>query len=181
MVDYGKFAGRMSWAKRYELIKEQFPSTHKLDLEKVFRQDPAVAGRIVNDILKADLAEPGTPGKRPSINTADAKIRVSQIRNDDYSILPFKESLAILKGKRSLRHLANSTGVDKMTLHKLLDGKMEPKIEHIEKIAKGLKRDPSYFLEYRVAYITGMLATKMLESPESSIVQYTKIMKTVKS
>lgn len=179
MADYSKFAGKMPWAKRAELIREQYPSVHRLDFEKVFQQDPAAWGRVVNDILKADLAKPGRPGKRPGLDAGDARIRISQMRDDDYSILPFSQALNILKGTRSLRHMSSNTGVDKMTLHKLLKGNLEPSVEHMEKIAKGLKRHPSYFLEYRVAYITGTLANRMMEYPESSVVQYNKIKKEI--
>lgn len=176
----GTKPAKLSWAERRKLIKAQYPSIEKLDWLAVFKQDPTIAGAIINDILRQDKAEPGRPGKRPPLDKADATVTVNQLRNDDYALEPFHKAFTTLKGKRSLRHLAHSSGLDKMVIHKLLNGTMEPTIDHIEKIAKALRRHPSYFLEYRVAYVTGILAERMTEYPESSIVQYVRVRDTMK-
>lgn len=171
---------KLPWSKRREIIKKQFPSIDRLDWQAVFKQDPAVAGKIINDILKADVAEPGRPGKRPSLDNTEARIRVNQIRDDDYTVEAFHRAATLLKGDRSIRHFSNTTGINKDVLVKLLKGSMEPTIEHMEKMAKGVKRHPSYFLEYRIAYVTKILVERMNQYPEASIVQYTRVRDTMR-
>lgn len=165
---------KMPWTKRVELIKQQFPSTVRLDWNEVFRQDPAVLGRIINDILKADQAEPGRPGKRPALDVAAAEERWRQMSGEDYTMLPFDRAFTILKGDRSIRHVAHKVGLDKTLVWGLLNGDKRPNPEIMEKVAAGFKKHPSYFLEYRIDYILGVLFHKLQSSPESTVVFFKK-------
>ena len=175
-VDISMFKKKMPWSERVELIYEIFPSTAYLDWKKVFSDDPSVMGRIVNDILKAELS-PGKPGKRPSLNNKAGRDQFKKIQDEDYSELPFNEALQVLKDSYnlSIRSLATKTGLHRSHLYTLLKGKSTPNIEVLEKVASSFNKHPSYFVEYRIGYILSMLAHRMMEVPESSIVQYNKI------
>lgn len=166
---------KMPWSERVQLIKQQFPSTVTLDWNQVFIQDPAVLGRIINDILKADQAQPGRPGKRPALDVAAAEERYRQMTGEDFTMLPFHESFKILKGKRSIRHMAHKTDLDKTLVWGLLNGDKRPNPEIMEKVAAAFGKHPSYFVEYRVDYILGVLFYKLINSPESSVVFFKKL------
>lgn len=177
--DLGVFDREMPWSERHELIKRTFPSVVSLDWNKVFIQDPGMFGRIMNDILKADQAVPGRPGKRPALDMDEAKRRWREIIGDDsvdYTMLPFHRAFQNLVGdKYSIRHLARKCNLDKSMIHNLLRGEKDPTPEIMEKIAVGFKISPSYFLEYRVAYVLGVMFYKLTSMPESSVVFYNKI------
>lgn len=174
-IDYDIFAGKKPWKERCSLIEAAFPSVSTLEWRKVFDSDPSIAGKIINDIIRIDMAEPGRLGKRPAIKLSDASLRLRQMQSDDFSVKPFREAFIVLKGNRSIRHVSANVDIDKMTVHRLLNGKSEPTMEQIEKIAKGFKRHPSYFVEYRIAYVLGVLYERMKSSPESSEVFFLKM------
>ena len=52
-IDFSVFEGKMPWKERYQLIVSVFPSVETLDWNEVFRADPAILGRIVNDIIRS--------------------------------------------------------------------------------------------------------------------------------
>lgn len=132
-------------------------------------------GRILNDVFRADMAEPGRPGKRPSVAPELAAEHYRRLENEDYTIKPFAEALRALKGNKSVRHFARNAGVTKSTMHNLLQGQRTPDIETIESIAKSLGKRPSYFVEYRVGYIVAVISHYLEWAPESSVVHYKKI------
>lgn len=177
--DLGIFDRDMAWDERHELIKKTFPSVVALDWNKVFLQDPGLLGRILNDILKADQAVPGRPGKRPALDRDEARKRWREIIGDDsvdFTMLPFHKAFQNLAGdKYSIRHLANKCKLDKSMIHNLLRGEKAPTPEIMEKVAWGFKLSPSYFLEYRVAYVLGVLFYKLTSQPESTVVFYNKV------
>lgn len=174
-IDFSVFEGKMPWRERYQLIVSVFPSVENLDWNEVFRADPAILGRIVNDIIKQEQARPGTPGKRPALDPEVASQRIRELSGEDYSLLPFEQAFNNLKGDRSVRHVASMVGLDKSMVHKLLTGKTHPTMEQMEKIAAGFKKQPGYFHEYRVAYVLSMMFALMDDGPESAIVQYRKL------
>ena len=173
--DATPFKGKMPWPKRAKLIKEQFPRTAQLDWKQVFSEDPHVMGRILGDIFKADMAEPGRPGKRPAVDPKIAAEKYRRFSGDDYSTLPFAQALAALKGTKSVRHFARNTGLTKSTLDRILRGEKEADLEMIIDVAKNLGKHPSYFVEYRVGYVTAVVSHYLEWAPEASVVQYNKI------
>lgn len=177
--DFTVFDEKMPWTERYEHIKRAFPSVEGLDWSAVFRSDPAVMGRIINDVLKIDQAEPGRPGKRPALDVEAAEARLRGMRGEDYTILPFAEAVKRIMGDKSIRNLAFYSGLPKSTVHRLLGGNCSPSIGQIEALSKALRKDPSYFMEYRVAFVLASLAQLFGMSPESSIVQFEKLSKVV--
>lgn len=181
MADYDLtvFDEKMPWAERYKEIKRVFPSVETLDWSKVFRSDPAIMGRIINDVLKIDQAQPGRPGKRPALDVDRAEEKLRRLRGEDYTILPFVEAVQAARGDKSIRSLAYYSELPKSTVHRLLEGTATPTIEQIEAISKGLRKDPSYFIEYRVAFVIAGLTEMMAQAPESTIVHYEKLIKAV--
>lgn len=167
MGDLTVFEGlpKMSWGDRKKLISEQFPSVDQLDWIEAFK-DVELFGRLLRDILKFDQSEPGRSGPRPVLDRKVAEKRLRQFKRADYSELPFREALAVLAGSRSIRHVAQKTGVDRNTIQRLLAGQKEPSLYLMEQIAKGFGKEASYFLEYRTAFVLAALESRMMNSPE---------------
>lgn len=166
---------RVPWTERAQSIRDQFPKSDLLDWSKVFREDPAVLGSVINDILKLDQSRVGKPGKRPSLDPTDAIDKIRRIQNIDYTELFFMDAFKLLCGDKSVRSIAMKVSLDKSHVHRLLSGAAVPTNEVLEKIAKGFGKNPSFFVEYRVRNIISALEEKLHKNPESSIVFYGKI------
>jgi hypothetical protein len=158
------------------MIGEKFPSTVEMDWSRAFQNDIELFGRVLRDILKVDQTVPGRSGPRPVLNKAEATGRLRQFMGVDYSELPFQESFRALAHGKSIRNIAAFTGLDRNLVHKLLNGKA-PDLYTMEVVATSFKKDPSYFLEYRVAYILGALQGRLEASPEMSVDIYRKFQK----
>lgn len=169
---------RVPWKERYAVVVEQFPSVETLDWERAFR-DPELLGRVLRDILKADQAQgkQSGPGPRPVLDGAEGFERYRQLAGDDYAYVPFVEAFKALVGDRSIRHVSSITGINPTMVFKLLHGQREPDLYLMEEIASGFKKHPSFFMEYRVAYIIGSLAHFITKAPETTVSLYDRIRK----
>lgn len=165
---------KIPWDNRVEMIKKEFPTVVNLDWHKVFREDTGILGHLLNDIMKVDLAEPGKPGKRPSIDPKRASERFRQIAGDDFTMLPFTEAFHVLIGDRSIRNVAAKTGLDRNAVYRLMKGG-SPTATEMEKVAVAFKKEPGYFVEYRLSYLFGILYRKMETAPEATVGFYRKV------
>lgn len=172
---------RVPWPERKKMIVRFFPSVERLDWAEAFRQDPALMGRIINDILKLDAAEPGKPGKRPGLDQRDAESRLSAMFEGRYSEQPFAQAFRGIAGDRSIRHIANNTGLNRNTVHRLLNGEQVPDEYEIEAIAKAFNVEPSFFAEYRLAYVIGFLYSKLSQNPDATILFFKKLRNALKA
>lgn len=166
--------GKVPWAKRLELIQEQFPTSLRLDWHQAF-EDVDLFGRILRDILKVDQSEPGRSGPRPVLDRKKAQQRLRQFMGRDFSEFPFQEAFRTLAAGRSVRQLATKTGIDRNMIQKLLTGQKDPDLYFLEEIAKAFDKHPSYFLEYRMAFVIGALSEKMAASPEITVDLYKRL------
>lgn len=163
---------KVPWADRYELIKKQFPSVENLDWSKVFRSDPTIMGSILNDIIKVEVAPPGRPGKRPALEKKQAREILSQYQGEDYTLLPFAKALNRLKNTLSVRQLARKISMSPSYCYNLMSGYKDPSIEDMTLVAGAFDKHPSYFYEYRVAFVSAVMAERINYAPESSIIYY---------
>lgn len=168
-------AVKTAWGDRSKVIKDLYPSTALLDWYEVFYQDPVILGRIVNDIIKLDQSRSGKPGKRPSLDEEGASDRLRKLRDDDHTTLPFVDAFRLLMADRSVRAMAAKVDIDKSFVHRLMKGDADPTLEIMEKISKAFNKHPSYFVEYRIGYVLAMIDHKLMQSPETSVVLYNKL------
>lgn len=162
------------WKERVRVIRDEFPSVETLDWNRAMQADPMIMQRIIDDIVKVDVAEPGRSGPRPSL-TAESNARRRQLLGEDYSYESFTVALRALVGTRSLQHAARKCGIAKTFLWSLLRGEKEPSVEMMERIAAGFGKEPSYFVEYRSAYVAAALAARLEGSPEQSVVVFNRV------
>jgi len=166
---------RFTWAERAELIKKQFPTRTKADWVRRFTDDPDMFSDLMRDLLKIDQQVPGKSGPRPGPEFEAGMDLIRKIRGEDYCTLKFSEALAILGHGMSLTALARKTKLSRSQVHRLLNAQMQPSAEEMEAVATAFKKEPSFFLEWRAAYIAGTLASKLEEAPEIGIGLYRKL------
>lgn len=168
---------KISWHDRSEEIKSNFFSIENLDWKKVFTEDPEILGSIINDMLKMRVPGKGRPGKRPALDNKDSKDLFSNLIGTDYSEQIFSLTFNKLKSKSrlSIRSLGDELGMDKMLVHRLLSGKQNPSLNQMERVASYFNKDPSYFLEWRIAYIITFIHAALHDYTESSIVVFKKL------
>ena len=179
-VDVSAFDGPLTPEERRRLIAEKFPSTQRLNWEKAFNNNIELLGRILQDVLKVDVAPTGRPGPRPSLDRRKAEPELERMLGKDptahpYTTLPFAEAFRLLVGKRSIRNLEHKLGVSKSHLHRWLSGSVKPSIDQMERIADVFGKQPSYFAEYRAERIVGIVGEQLAGDPDVSIRIYERI------
>lgn len=160
---------KVAWEARAERIRNRFDSVDQLDWNVALERDIDLFGRVLRDILKLEQAVPGRPGPRPSLDTNSAIRRMMQLLGHDFSIQRFPEALRILADDRSVRALAHKVQLDRNTVYRLLQGQIEPDGFHMRMCADAFSKHPSYFVEWRILYITAAITRRLEWSPEASI------------
>lgn len=165
---------KVPWDERIQVIKKRFPAIDRLNWDAAFKADPTLFGRVINDILKVDAAEPGKPGKRPAIDPKDAEQRLNRLMGEDYTSLSFTDAFNLMVGNRSIRAIAAKTNLNRNVIFDLKQGG-RPSVNTMEKVAKAFGKKPSFFCEYRLTYITAVLYQRLDSNPESTINLYRKV------
>ena len=164
------------WDATVEQVYREMPEVSTLDWEGMFKADPKILGSMINDIIKVSISKKGRPGKRSADSESQITDDLGRLRNEDYSVLPFVRAMEILMHGRSIRQVANASGLDKMVVHRLVSGKGQPPTsEHMEALAEAFKKNPTYFCEYRAMFICEALYQMLVENGESSVVFYNKV------
>jgi hypothetical protein len=179
------FDGPLTPEERKRLIAEKFPSTQSLNWEKAFGNNIELLARILQDILKVNIAPTGRPGPRPNLDRETAEPDLERLLGKDpsshpYTTLPFATAFRMLIGERSLRSLANKLDVSKSHLQRWLAGSVRPTPEQMERIAAVFDKQPSYFAEYRASKITNIVGDQLAGDPDFTIRVYERISQAAK-
>ena len=166
---------KKTWSEAVAEIHQKHPEVNTLNWKPVFLTDPALLGRVISDMLKMDLSESSRPGKQSKVDPEEARRRMRRYGRDDYTMLPFSESVSLLKGDLSVRAYADKCGMHYSRLYTLLCDRGVPSLEEMQKVAKAHGKDPSFFLEYRIATIFACMAAGYREYPESTVPAYLKV------
>jgi hypothetical protein len=162
--------------RRMDLIREQFPSTTRLNWRKAFANDRDLFVRVWQDMLKLGQPQPGRPGPRPALEQKESFREFRALSGEDYSMEPFIATFKALADGLSFTTLARKLSMDRNYVYRLTAGTIEPDVYALREIAKTFKKDPSYFLEYRLHFVSAAMVQRMTETPESSVSLYRKLM-----
>lgn len=166
---------KVAWEQRAAQISKRFESVDKLNWSGALERDMELFGRILRDILKLEQAVPGRPGPRPSLDINDAIRRMQQFLGHDFTLLSFVEAFKILANGRSGRQMARIVDLDRNTIQRLLCGEMEPDGYHMRMVAEGFGKHPSYFLEWRILYITAAIVRRLEWNPEATVGMFRRL------
>jgi transcriptional regulator with XRE-family HTH domain len=166
---------KLTWDERVDLIKKQFPQVLTLNWKKAFDNDLDLFAWIMQDVLKADAAEPGRSGPKPRVDYRQGASRYRQMMGDDYSMLPFPEAFSILAGDRSLSSLAAKTGISRSQVRRLLRGEVLASSQEMEQVARGFQKSPGYFADYRRGVVLAAIYERLVDVPEASVKYWSEI------
>lgn len=167
------------WEVRYRKIKEHYPSVEDFKWSGALDYDPDVFTQVMNDLLKAE-GKRSRPGKRPTLSRDVAENELAKLSGADFSEYPFGRALQALISAlppevQTYRSLSARTGCNKDYLVKYVKGTLLPSFSDIEKIAASFNKDPSYFLEYRTAYVLMAVDKYLMGNPEIATVWHLKL------
>jgi transcriptional regulator with XRE-family HTH domain len=163
-----------SWEEKEKRIKERHPDALDVSWSRAMQVDPDLFARIVGDVVKS-TASGARPGKRPSLEPNDAFAAYSKLAGQDFSDKDFHSSFRALTHGHSIRAVSRKTSLAPSYIFKLLNDKATPSYETMAKIASAFKKDPSYFLEYRVGFVLSTIDTFLCDSPETASAWFLKM------
>jgi hypothetical protein len=158
---------KQSWKLKEDRVKSVYPDILNVNWSEVFSRDPDAFTKLLGEVIKSE-GRGSKPGKRPQLARGDAEVKLAKIGAEDFSENEFHTAFKILVGDRSLMNIANKTGLNKSYVQRLLNQTTQPSLEAMETIATAFGRQPSYFLEYRVAHILAMMESFLMSSPETT-------------
>lgn len=153
------------WNEKLGEIKDEFPHTAKIDWGKIFAEEPDIFRSLVGGLTKST-----------SKNISSPIQKLHKISGEDYAEVDFTTAFNFLWGENTIATMVKKTGLSTAIVYALKQGNRQPSIHEMEVIAKAFGRNPSYFLEYRMCKIFASIEAYIRESPEPSVVWYTKIL-----
>ncbi len=177
--DLGSFArlpaGRAGEVQRLGEFARRFPHLQNFDWEQHFDADAELFGAIVRDMLRLGAERRHTWGPRDMPDDDEGRASLRQWRGEDYSLFPFNDTFAVMTEGMSQRQLAHKLSLDRNMIRRLAAGKLDPDRWLLETIAKAFKKQPSFFMEYRLLYVANAMVDRMQKVPESSVSVYRKL------
>lgn len=170
-----------AWQERAKDIYEKFPEVREFDWDSALAEDGTFFALVLRDMIKLHSSAPGRSGPRPTLERDDAQEQLNQLFGRDFSIEPFQEALEAMTKGASVRSIANRTGLNRNTVHRLRTGEIDPDPWHMEALASGWSKHPSYFLEWRILYIAKAITTRLEAYPEASIRVFKELDEQVRS
>lgn len=162
-----------AWEKSYRKMKESYPLLEGVSWSTVLSYDSDTFSQVLGDVIKAE-GKRSRPGKRPTLSRSLAESEFSKLSGASYSEYEFLRAFRALTHGRTVRGIANKVGLGQTTVHNLLNGQ-SPTFRQMESIAAAYNKDPSYFLEYRIAYSLRVIEKFLMDSPETATVWYLKM------
>jgi len=169
-------AKKIPWEEKYRRITSQYPEVVDVNWSDLLRQDSDIFARLLGDVLKSG-SRGSRPGKRPTLDRAEALQRLARVSDEDFSEFDFHETFRYMTQGFSIRGIAAKTGLGKSYVQRLLQGDAHPSFETMEKIAHAFKKHPSFFIEYRIAKTIVVIDSLLRDSPETATAWYLKFSK----
>jgi transcriptional regulator with XRE-family HTH domain len=165
------------WDKIVQDVIDEIPEVDSINWAALFKEDPVILGELVNDIIKLGVSEKGRPGKRSASSMEEIAEDLKKLTGEDYTVESAQKALnrLMLKKGKSLQGVANGSGFSKQTIHRLSSGETSFRVEHLIGVAKAFKKHPSFFKEYRIAYICSALGKLIEITDDSSIIIFEKL------
>jgi DNA-binding phage protein len=166
---------KAAWLERAKEIQDRFPEIANLDWAAALAKDDNLFARVLRDILKLEQAVPGRSGPRPALEQEEVTDRLDRLFGRDFTSDPFPRALKSLAGGASIRQIATRTGLNRNVVYRLLNSEMGPEGWHLTQVAEAYGKHPSYFIEWRILYITKAFASRLERNPDASVSVYLEL------
>lgn len=161
----------------FETAKGQYPSTQMGEATwvKVFDERPDIMWRILGDIYDVVKAEEEkrlgrrAMGRRPGRTGVSLQELYDVVFREPYSNDPFDVALDKLMVGKSLSEIARLVPCDKGYLSRVLNGKVPLTLLLMERVAISVDVHPSYFMEWRAKYLSGLVENVLTRRPHLAI------------
>jgi hypothetical protein len=172
--------GRQNIARARELFPHAVADNEPMWVNRL-TVEPELMWKMVGDIVRFVSSEEVPRGQRRSslrrVQEKDYNLeavwRITGLIKPPPSTQPFPVAARELIGKRSLRAFAKTCGFGEhgghRTLARYLSGEQALTMEVMESIARAGRVEPTYFLEYRAAWLARELFHAMMTNSRDSI------------
>jgi transcriptional regulator with XRE-family HTH domain len=167
---------RIPWEQRLEAARERWPSCRPDFDWKSALQDDDLLGRILRDVLRVGYEAPTRRGQRSPLEPEVGMPRLKELRaqhdlaSRPFTVKPFVAAFReLIAGRYSRTQLARKTGISRTQIQRLLTGELEPTPPEMELVAAAFGKEPTYFLEFRVALASEYVARRLMTDPELSM------------
>jgi len=158
------------WDKKLNVLRSKYPQITNINWGEILRDEPEVFCGVVGKVTVPDNT------KKSEIQTFQGNVQFARVSNSDYSELEFKKAFTIIYS-RYHDPLIEKTNLSERHLIALMEGSITPTYEDMEEIAQAIGRNPSFFMEYRIAKILASIDSYLMVSPETTSVWYNKVSK----
>lgn len=157
--------------------QEQYPSTAMGEQAwvKVFDERPDIMWRLLGDMYDVVKAEEDkrlgrrAMGRRPGRRGVSLTELYDVVFREPFSNDPFETALAKLMTGKSLSEIARLVPCDKGYLSRVLSGKVPLTLVLMERVAISVDVHPSYFMEWRAKYLSGLVENVLTARPHLAI------------
>ena len=149
---------KKKWEARITRIKEQYPEIGNTDWSEMFSNNPEVLYSMLGNVARSGIT------RKSKLSNGIGSQRLAALSSTDYSELQFSEALNALCTLHSVATLE----IGEEELSDLRAGRTQPSIDQIEHIAMYFNRHPSYFMEYRIAYVLASINVFLTDNPQTS-------------
>ena len=154
---------------KIDKAKEANPHLQNINWGEILQREPDVLNNILGDVARSDTK------RRSKIDRKTGTQKLQAMSGTDHSEREFRYAFASICGKESFRKTATKLNISAAHVYNLKEGKAQPTLELMEKIAEVYNRRPSYFLEYRVGMVLMSIESYLTRNPETATVWYSKV------
>lgn len=136
-----------------------------------FSESPDAMYSLLSDIIKIAHAKPGGVGQRPM--PYEEEVDLEALLHGEVSNEPMVKILPrMITDSETV--FAEKVKMSRSMVNRILNGKYEPDVGQIRRIASALNVPPAYFLEYRQMMVIAAMYNYMNEHPNVATLLYKK-------
>lgn len=146
-----------------------------------FDRDPDIMWKIIGDIYDVVKAEGERAagihkmGRRPARTATSLDDVYATVFPTQYSMDPFTVALEKLMDGTTQKVFASRIPCDQGTLSRLVNGRLQPDLTMMERVAQAAKVSPYFFLEYRSMYVGQLITNVLMQRPHMGITAVKKL------
>jgi transcriptional regulator with XRE-family HTH domain len=161
-----------AWETRIAAAHAAYPTTAGgIDRDVTSRvvNGEEIMTRLLRDLIAVDNVE-SRRGDRAVPDAEEGRRLLSDLRGEDYTVLPFPNALRALAGTKTVTQLCRITNLSRGNMARILNSQKAPTVDEIQAIAAAFGKRPTYFAEYRTALFAALVYHQLEANPDRSAV-----------